>query len=254
MDKQEPWRIDKDSVHFKILQGWLSERFINWLIAAGWQYNLSKSELLIRIVETIRRISWETFKILKERTGKEATLPFIIISACPTGELSALKTVLERNSDSDILCNKSAVMKSLGVGYLIVVLETMQQMLGAISGGPIVWGAAYEGGIAIYDQLAIDLFERCDSEARQKFLRTVTEEAFHCFAKQTNEFRNSEITQELSKKPEGLIPQERWLIDFEIEIKYGVKQMVNELLQILKQKEDEFFSMLPLKIKSSPNN
>jgi len=246
LNEQEPWRIDKDSVHFKVLKGWLSERFIDWLITAGWQYNLSKSELLIRIAETMRRISWEVFKILKEKTGKDAMLPFIIISFCPTGELSALKTVLEKNSDSDILCNKSAVMQSLGLGYLIIVLETTQQMLGAISGGPIVLGAAYEGGIAIYDQIVIDLFERFDTEAKQRFLRTVTEEALHCFAKQTNEFRSSEITQEQSKKPEGLTPRERWLLDLEIETKCGVKQMVNELLQILRQKEDEFFSLLPL--------
>lgn len=246
MNEQEPWRIDKESVHFKVLQGWLSDRFINWLITAGWQYNLSKSELLIRIAETIRRISWEIFKILKERTGKDAALPFVLISFCPTGDLSTLKTVLETNSNSDILCNKSAATQSLGAGRLIVALEAMQQMLGAISRGPIVLGAAYEGGIAIYDQIIIDLFERFDTETKQRFLKAVTEEAFHCFAKQTNEFRDSEITQEQSKKPKGLTPQERWLLDLEIEKKYGVKEMVNELLQILKQKEDEFFSLLPL--------
>lgn len=254
MNEKEPWRIDEDSVHFKVLKGWLSERFINWLITAGWQYNFSKSELLVRIVEIIRRISWEIFKILKERTNKEATLPFIIISDCPTGELSALKTVLERNSNSDILCNKSAAMQSLGLNYLIIALEALQQMLGATEGGPIVWGAAYEGGIAIYNQIVIDLFEYSDTETKQKFLRIVTEEAFHCFAQQTNEFRNSEIRQEQSKKSEGLTPRERWLMTLEIEIKYGVKQMVNELLQILEQKEEDLFSLLPLKIKSLPDN
>jgi hypothetical protein len=115
-------------------------------------------------------------------------------------------------------------------------------------------GAACEGGIAIYDQVVIDLFERFDTEAKQRFLRIVIEEIFHYFAKQTNEFRNSEITQEQSKKLKGLTPQERWLIGSEIEVKYGVKQMVNELLQILEQKEKELFSALPLKIEDSSNN
>lgn len=185
MEEKEPWRIDKDSVHFKVLKGWLSERFRIWLSRACAQYDLSEDELLTRIIETIRRISCKVFEILKERlekeppskkirqwkifqifkkfrkkTNKDANIPIIIISKSPNVDLVVLALAIEKNYSSDILCNRVASTEKIGIfGRLVLHLEDITQSLAEISGGLGVFGSAEEHGIAIYDRLIMDFSE-----------------------------------------------------------------------------------------------
>lgn len=249
MNEKEPWRIDRNSVHFKVLKGWLSKRFKEWLVRAATQYKLSEDELLIKIIETIRKISWRTFQILKQRTGKEVDMPIIIVVGNPW-EILVLESVIEEKGISDFLCDESAMLATIenldSAITSYVGRQLLEQVLSEFLGkGPIVGGAAAEHGVAIYDREAMNLFEAFE-QSKGRFLEIVIEEAFHYFCAQTGKFHEQEMRVEMREKVRNLDIREQNRLGQAIEEKYGVKKMVAELLQILKQKEDELFSLLPL--------
>lgn len=251
LKEREPWRIDKDSVHFKVLKGWLSERFKLWLILTGEQHKLSEDELLTRIIETIRRISWKTFEILKEKTGKEVNLPFIIISDNPIN-LVALKAGIQLDNNPDFFCNLDLVRKKLSFAYISIALEGFAQSFAEIGGGLVQQGCADEFGIAVYDRLIMNLFKmnlfrKFKARNKKNFFEVIIEEAFHYFCRQRDKFSHREMIQERLERVKNLDPLQRRKVSQEIEKKYEVKQRVNELIQILEQENEDLFSLLSLK-------
>lgn len=253
MEQKEPWRIDKESVHFKVFKGWLAQGFACWLTKTSGQWNLSEDDLLIRILETIQRINWKVFQILKEKTGKNANLPFVIITDNPFGDIMALDFAAEINLRSDFLSEPALVKKQLNwIGSMRVLLESIWQICAALSGGLVICGSAAKFGIAFYNQFVTAILGNFDNiDKRKNFLRAIIEESFHCFCNQTDEFNNKEMSAELDslRRIENVDSQTKRRMANEIEEKYGVKRMVEELLQILEREGEDLFSLLSFKEK-----
>ena len=251
MEEKEPWRIDKESVHFKVLKGWLSSTFKLWLFRNSQKYNLSEDELLIKIAETIRKIIYRVFQLLNEKTGKEANPPFVVITDNPYGDALTLDFAVETRLGSDFLPDLALARKQLGLlGAMQVALSGIEQEVAASSGGLCICGSAVKFGIAFYDQFVRIMLENFDNiDYRKNFLRVVIEESFHCFCNQTDEFNGKEMSAELDslRRMKNADLQKKYQMDAEIEKKYGVKQKVDELLQILEQELDDLLSLLPSK-------
>lgn len=248
MVEKEPWRIDKQSVHWRVLKGWLSERFIKWLKKKAEEFNVSRDDLLIEIIETIRRISWLTLDILEKETGKKVYLPFIVIlDDC--FELAGLRLAILKNNDPDFFCNPEKVKNELGISYLAILLHRIRHYLKEINGGMILFGTGCDFGIAIYDKIIINLIDRFSSETQDCCLEVVIEETFHYFSKQTNEFNDAEMVKEIKEARQNIIDNdERERIGQEIEEKYGVKKKRDEILRKLKKENKDLFFLLSKRI------
>lgn len=256
MKEKEVWRVNKEDVAFRLIKGWLSERFKKWLVSTGRRLNIEEDDLLLGIVETIRKISYKTIKILKQRTGKQIDLPLFIIAINPF-EISAPTEAILHKNDPDFFCDKKQVEKWLDPLILLYLITLRRnQGLAELVGGRIILGAADGKYMGFYNNLVIKAVgdyrvrKNSDSENLRKLLRAVTEETFHCFCDQTGEFRNEEMKEEFSKIPDSADYTTQLSEKHKIEEKFGQKKVVVEIMEILK-KDKTLFSPLEEKIKKT---
>lgn len=176
----KPWKIDKESVHFKILKSWLSLDLQKYylreiappLILSG--EDLSEEDLLIRLIEVIRKIVWRVFKILENREiefkrkgpdgqvkilktkkiDKKIEIPYIIITD-NIHELAFIYFVIEckKRNNPDFFCDRDKVIKEFKKEYALAGVKDYFQT----QGGIISLGAAAKIGIALYGGLIISL-------------------------------------------------------------------------------------------------
>lgn len=203
MAEKEPWRIDKQSVHWRVLKGWLSERFSQWLEKKAKQFNVSADDLLVEIIETIRRISWLTLNILEKETDKQVYLPFtIILDDC--FEINGLMMAIIKDENPEFFCNQKEVRQKLQMNYLSIWLHQIRHYLTELNGGYVFYGTACDLGIAIYDKVIMNLMDNFSKKNQETFLKTIVEEIFHYFCFQVNDLRHQKMIAEKKQRTIGI--------------------------------------------------
>lgn len=250
MENQGSWRIDKESVHWKILNGWLPRLFKDWLNKIANNYQINWEDLLIGIAETIRKISYETILILKSETDKEIQIPPFIFSPNPNGEVKAIKAVILMSDKPEACLTRSETFDKIGpCALILILLEELREVQVRLGGGVGILGAACDSITAYHytlvEKAVIDFLANKYSDNYYLLIETVIEETLHYFDWQTNRSLMNEFIQEREKLIQTVSsPDEKVKIGQALEEKYGFKERVKKIFEILKNCDDLFSPLL----------
>jgi hypothetical protein len=250
VENQEPWRIDRESIHWKILNGWLTESFEKWLEQTANKYRITEKDLLLGIAESIRKISYQTILILKEQTGQETLIPPFIISPNPGGEIAAISLVILNSDKPDSCFNRLETFEEIGPFVcLAIMLQEIRETMVRISGGLVTLGSANDILTAYHyvlvEEAINDYLTNQRSDNYYLLIRTVIEETLHYFDWQNNQTLMKQFFQEEKELTQNISDfDEKFRIGQELEEKYGFKKRVREIFEILKNKEDLFSPLL----------
>lgn len=157
MQTSEPWRIDKEDVCYRIITGWSLEPFDEWLVKISEKYGLSKEDLLLGIVETIRKISHRTIEILEWQTKirNKVQIPPFIITLKLKSYIATISSQLENGQSFDDLCNKKEFLSVLSpLGKITMELAGIRELCRFIGEDVRVNGVASEF-LTAYNQFVV---------------------------------------------------------------------------------------------------
>jgi hypothetical protein len=263
----EPWRINKEDLYFRIIMGWSLESFNEWLIKTSKEYGLSTENLLLGIVETIRKISYRTIKILEWQTKirNKVQIPPFIITLKLKSYITAISSQLENGQSFDDLCNKKEFLSVLGLfGQITLELEGVREISRAINEGVEVCGMA-SAFLTVYNQFVVQkAFEEflktnknlqspknsfvspiCDHDF---LIKIIAEETMHYFDYWTNPQMMKNLFEMVREKSKGTKDPEKILdIEQKAENELGLKDRAEQIFLILKN-QDDLFSPLKEKL------
>lgn len=258
MENQEPWQINKDNIHWKILKGWLPTNFQEYLGKLAVTHQLNEEELLISIAEAIRKISYQALLILKKKTGREVAIPPFIISNSPSHEIAVIAMITKDTNQPEIcLDRKTALEKSGPMVKLIIEISNFTQILRAVNGGLRCMGGANEFVVAYDFYLLKMAIEECLKNKLANncynFIKVVIEETLHYFDHQTDKTLIEKIQTEFKEISDRVCDlDEQARLKQAIEKKYGIQQRVKEIFEALKNRKDLFSPLLEKIQKSDP--
>lgn len=242
---ERDWKIDKKHLYFRILKAWLPDCF--------WVFD---DKLILEITNTLRKISWETLKILKKETKKEVSLPLIIISPTPS-DILILEQANEERWDPEILCDPGATTKNLGLATVPIAIMQMHQILSLLVGEAIISGSSSRVGVGIWDSRMENLFKTNFSpESKNELLKTVIEETLHYFCQNTNYLNHEQMKRELTavRMREDIEYDIQERICHQVEEKYGIKTKRGRIFEKMEEEkiiDDIFLPLTKIKIEKS---
>ena len=263
-----PWSISKKDVYYKIVTGWSLESFDEWLVKTSEKYGLSKEDLLSGIVETIRKISYQTIEILEWQTKirNKVQIPPFIITLKLKSYNAAISAQLRNGKNFDDLCDKKEFLSTLGpFGQIAMELAGIRKLCRFIGESVRVNGVASEF-LIVYSQFVVQrAFEEflktfpnsqssensleLSRSSKEHLIKVVVEETMHYFDYQTNPQLMDNLFKRVREKvgdtkdPEKLVDAEQ-----EVEVELGLKDRAEQIFLILKNDINLF---LPLEMRLS---
>jgi len=248
VQEKDLWHIDKESIEWKMLNGWLSPLFKDWLEKTAHQISIDKEALLMAVAETIRNISYRTMLILEQKSVVSVKIPPFIISSNTNGDTVAINVLILKNAPPDIFCNKNNAMEKLGPFCgLVLATQGLQESMRALQDGKRCIGTAQKYSVAYYYlmiQAAFDCFLKNGNQnidLCEKFEKTVIEETLHYF----DHWTNPQIMQEFAEKNRRIFSEvkeykERIDASQKLEADLGFKSRTEEIFQKLKNQKGLF--------------
>ncbi|KKR10412.1 MAG: hypothetical protein UT37_C0002G0021 [Parcubacteria group bacterium GW2011_GWA2_39_18] len=262
MHTAEPWKINRENVYYRIITGWASDSFNKWLIEISEKYGLNKDDLLLGVVETIRKISYRTIEILEWQTKirNKVQIPPFIVTLNLKGYMGAIHSQLRAGKNFNDLCDKKEFLSAFGLfGQLVLELAGLNEILRTLNEGLQVSGIA-SNSLTAYNQLMIQTsFEEFlkanqklqSSESRfelpapihdhNSLIRVVAEETMHYFDHQTNPQLMESLFERVREKSGGTKDPEK-ILDMKqgAEKELGLKDRAEQIFSTLKNQEDLF--------------
>lgn len=199
---KEPWGVDKNSLDWKMLNGWMSSFFEEWLVKTGQKCTADSEEVLVGVAETIRMTSYETLQRLRKNTP----IPPFIITENLTGDLAIIKTLAAGGSSPEIFCHKEIALRTMSpFALLLPLLAGFSESLRTLQDGKRIVGGSNDVATAYFSTTTQRAFDSvmCSDESDLKrvgFVNTVIEETIHFFDHQHHP--------ELMEKFYKIVPEE----------------------------------------------
>ncbi|MEK7123717.1 MAG: hypothetical protein AAB851_02375 [Patescibacteria group bacterium] len=255
MPESEIWRVDKTAIYWKILNGWLTKNFEEWLQETAKQHEINRDDLLLAITETIRKISAATLEVLNKENGKNINIPLFIITANPRGDLSVLSVAFLQKTGPEIFCEREKTHQLLDpLSRLWIETIALEETLAWMTGAPRTAGTAnmFLTAYSFYFiELVIEKLFKLNI-IEEKFIETIIEETMHYFDHFAHPDLINKFKEELAEKLKNSSNGDALIIDQKLEEKYGFKKKVQELfVEILKNNgKKDLFSPLKKYLKT----
>ena len=260
LEKWEPWRLDKVSLardtnlSLRIVRGYSGKYFLDWVKQESQKYNVSRDVFLAGIIETIRKIAWETIKIMGEKNLlKTYVLPNVLINFSPLTSVDVFNFCWDasclskpKSTETNVLYSIERMISKLTVDLeQLLIYEAHQELVLKQQQGAVVIGAHRGNAIAIFAQTVAAYFmflrldSRIDKKIKEQFTRCVVEEEIHHQDYKLEELAKREVSCELILKKPTIDNISKGLSETtQIEEDVGIKDLVEEVLEHLPPEQE----------------